>query len=785
MAIKVLHKTIIFASVQAALLSSPMVLAQEEASAEEYKGLEVISVTSTKRVKSIQSVPLAVTAVSAKDLLENGVTDIMSLDTLAPGLKSGVSGSDARPAMRGARTEQVEANDVAIAFYSNGVYRPRHGQALAGFIDLERVEVLRGPQGTLFGRNSFGGAIDVIAKKPELDVTEGGMATTFGNFGHIRAEGFVNFALTDDTAVRFTGVREVRDPYIKNTFNEDAGLKDANMYFIRGQLFTEINDNASLNLKVETWQDSSNGGGAFGYHILGVPINPQTGLTSPFAPLTQRIGRDDVCGGNCGRFGAGLDLSTTAGLDTSQGVSPDPFVQQFDYTPSKEVSDVSISAELNWSFDAIDMKVIGAAMDYEETRLTDGDFSTFASTVDGNAIDSKTRSLEVQLSSTYETDFEWVAGIYLFSEELDNAFLNASLGSIVDNAPDLTQPREMLYAPWLNEIRLETTSAAAYFQGNYAFSDDTRAIVGLRYTSDDREWDIYGQNPNNRTEIDFSELEVDGAEGDWSKVTWKLGVEHDLNRDQLLYATVSTGFLAGNAQGAFRGTDTYDEQTVTAYELGWKSMLLENTLRLNASLYYNQYEDLLSTRFQQVGGTAVSFFGNAGQIDALGLELEIDWQASDELRLGVRAAFNDSTYGDFVTPNVFQEGGETINGIDNLFQLDGNQVQLSPDYNITLLASYEFDLGENGRIVPAGSLQLSDSYFTNDLPFSFGEQGSYQKLDASVAWYSADSNWQVRAFIQNANDELILLRSVRFGGNVAAADYANPRTYGVRVGYKF
>ena len=299
MAIKVLRKTIIFASVQVALMSSPMVWAQEEASAEEYKGLEVISVTSTKRVKSIQNVPLAVTAVSAKDLLENGVTDIMSLDTLAPGLKSGVSGSDARPAMRGARTEQVEANDVAIAFYSNGVYRPRHGQALAGFVDLERVEVLRGPQGTLFGRNSFGGAIDVIAKKPELDITEGGMATTFGNYGHIRAEGFVNFALSDSTAVRFTGVREVRDPYIKNTFNEDAGLKDADMYFIRGQLFTEINSNATLNLKVETWQDNSNGGGAFGYHILGVPINPETGLTSPFAPLTPRIGRDDVCGGKC------------------------------------------------------------------------------------------------------------------------------------------------------------------------------------------------------------------------------------------------------------------------------------------------------------------------------------------------------------------------------------------------------------------------------------------------------------------------------------------------------
>jgi iron complex outermembrane receptor protein len=782
------HKLTVIAVALASVIATCSVHAQESentANEPNSEGLEVISVTATKRVKSIQNVSLAVTAVSAKDLLENGVTDILSLDTLAPGLKTGVSGNDARPAMRGARTEQVEANDVAIAFYSNGVYRPRHGQALAGFVDLERVEILRGPQGTLFGRNSFGGAIDVIAKKPELGVTEGGMATTFGNFAHIRAEGFANIATGDDTALRVTGVREVRDPYVKNTFNPDAGLKDADMYFVRAQLFSEFSEDVNLNVKVESWQDESNGGGAFGYHILGTPINPATGLTSPFAPLTERIGRDDVCGGNCGRFGAGLDLSATPGLDTSQAVSPDPFTQQFDYVPSKEVSDVSISAELNWSLESVDLKVIGAIMDYEETRFTDGDFSTFASTADGNAIKSKTNSLEVQLSSTYESDFEWVAGVYLFSEDLDNAFLNASLGDIVDNAPDLSTPPETLYPVWLNEIRLETTSSAAYFQGNYAFSDDTRAIVGLRYTSDEREWDIYGQNPDDRTEINFSELEVENAEGDWSKVTWKLGVEHDLTSKQLLYATISTGFLAGNAQGAFRGDDTYDEQTVTAYELGWKNMLMDNTLRVNASLYYNQYKDLLSTRFQNVGGTSLSFFGNAGEIDALGLELEIDWQASEQLRLGARAAFNNSEYGDFVTPNVFQEGGETINGIDNLFQLDGDQVQLSPDYNITLLGSYEIELGEHGRITPSVSLQLSDSYRTNDLPFAFGEQDSYQKLDASVTWVSNSEEWRIRAYVQNANDELILLRSVRFGGNVAAADYANPRTIGVRVGYQF
>lgn len=778
-----LRQSIIYSAVSAALFCSPtVVMAQQiEGTGTPNGELEVISVTSNKRVQNIQSVSLAVTAVSSQALKDNGVVDILSLDTLVPGMKTGVSGNDARPAMRGARTEQVEAADVAIAFYSNGVYRPRHGQALAGFVDLSRIEVLRGPQGTLFGRNSFGGAINVIANKPELGITEGGMAVTVGNFNLLRSEGFANLPISEDTAIRVTGVREVRDPYVKNTFNPDGGLKDADMYFMRAQLFTAF-DNGNLNFKVESWQDDSNGGAAFGYHILGVPVNPATGLTSPFGDIVPRLGRNEA---GQGRAGAGLDLAATPGLDTAQAVSNDPFTQEFDYTPSKKVSDTSVSAELNLTFDAVDLKVIGALMDYEETRLTEGDFSVYASTVDGNAISSKTSSLEVQLTSTYKTDFEWVAGIYLFNEELDNAFLNQVINPLVNNVPDLTTDFTPQWQPWLNEIRLDTVSTAAYFQGNYTVNDDTRAIVGLRYTNDERQWDIFGQNPDDLSTLNFNVLEVENAEGDWSKVTWKVGLEHDLSDDELLYATVSTGFLAGNAQSAFRGEQTYDEQEVTAYELGYKSLMLERTLRFNASLYYNQYDGLLATGFQDVEGTSVSFFGNAGEIDALGLEVEIDWQATPELRLGVRGSLNDSTYGDFVLSNPFEEGGETINGINNLFQLDGDQVQLSPDYNITFLISYDAELGGYGRIRPSASLQFSDSYRTNDLPFSFGEQDSYQKLDIGATWHSPDEMWNVRAFVQNVGDELILLRTVRFGGNVAAADYANPRTVGIKVGYNF
>lgn len=778
-----LKKSVVWVAVNSALFCGH-VSAQEQSTPDksaETKGIEVINVTSTRTVKSIQDVPLAVTAVSADDLRDNGITDVMALDSLVPGMVVGVSGNDARPAMRGARTEQVEAADVAVAFYSNGVYRPRHGQALAGFIDLERVEVLRGPQGTQFGRNAFGGAIDIIANKPELGFTEAGLAATFGNYSLSRTEGFANIGLTDNTAVRISGVRETRDPFVENTFNPDAGYKDADMYFVRGQLYTEFNEDVNLNLKLEQWRDKSNGSGAFGYHILGVPTDPETGFTSLNGVIEPRIGRSSTCAGgpsSCGRYGAGLD-------DTAQAASDDPFSQQFDFAGVRDIDDVSITAELNWAFDSVNFKAIGAVMDYSELRLNDGDFSVYQSTVDGNEIASEVQSLELQWSSVSDGPLEWVAGVYYFHEDLENMFINGQFGTITDNVPDLSQPRDFRYASWMNQIRLDTTSLAAYASGTYSLSDTTRLVAGLRYTKDDREWDIYGQNPDNLSEIDPSVLEVEGANDDWSKVTWKLGAEHDLSDDELLYAVVSTGFLAGNAQGAFRGDQAYDEQTVTAYEVGYKSFMFDRTVRLNASLYYNDYQDLLSTRFEEVGETAVAFFGNAGEIDASGLEVELDWVATEALTLGVRGTLNNAEYGDFITPNVYETGGETINGIDNLVQLDGLQVQLTPDYSFTFLVTYEWDLGDNGRIVSQNSLFLSDSYRTNDLPLSFGEQDAYERIDMSLNWFSADDNWRARVYVNNLTDEEILLRSVRFGGNMAVGDYANPRTIGVTMAYNF
>ena len=746
--------------------------------------IEEITVTAQKREQSLQDTAVAVTALSGSDLASNGVIDIARLDALAPGLQLGLSGNDPRPAMRGARTQQVEANDVAIAFYTDGLYRPRHGQALAGFVDVNRVEVLRGPQGTLFGRNSLGGLIHVISNKPDFDSTDYGFAVTAGDYSQARGEGFFNVPLGDAAALRFAAVRETRDPYVENSLlGDDGGLKDADMFYLRGQLAVAASDNLDITLRAEYWEDDSNGNGDFGYKVLGVPVNPATGLTNgTTGVMEQRIGRSTGCAGTCGRFGAGLDATSTGGSNTAAPTIPDEYTIARDAFPERDVEETTLAAEANWGLGIGDLKVTLAYMDYEELRLADADLSSYNTLLAGNEITSETTSQEFQLTSNTDGNLEWVAGLFFFQEDLENAFLWQDISTTVDNVPDQEINQ---WASWMNQIRLDTESMAAYAQVTYSVSDTFRVTGGLRYTDDERDWDIYGQDPNDLSTPNFTELEVSGASEDWSKTTWKAGVEWDVNEDSFVYAHVSTGFLAGNAQGAFSGDGSYDEQTVTAYEVGSKNTMAGGTLVLNASLYYNEFEDLLSTRFEDAGGTTLAFSDNAGEIDALGLEVEADWLPTDELRLGAKLALQDAEYGDFITPNVFQEGGETINGVDNLFDLDGEQVQMSPDVTLTLLGSYDFALNNGGVIRPAVTFYYSDDYRADDALFFYAEQDSFTKTDLSVSWISAEGNWSIRGFVNNIEDEATLMKVTRYGGDVAIADFAAPRTWGVSLRYNY
>ena len=750
-----------------------------------------IVVTAQKREQSLQDVSVSVTAVSNEMLIDKGIYDVSRLDVLVPGLVFQQSGNDVRFSMRGAVTAQVEANDVSVAFYTDGLYRPRHAQALAGFVDVERVEVLRGPQGTLFGRNSYGGAINVISKKPDFEAPDYGGAFGVGKYNYLRGEGFANMPLGQRAAFRVTGVREIRDPIVENiTIGDKGGLKDADNWYVRGQLAYDLSDDIGILVRAEHWEDDANGNGDFGYKPLGVPVNPATGRTNGISgPLNGFIGRRTDCG-NCGRAGAGLDA-------TAERVLADPYKISNDFSPFRDIEENTIAGEFTYDGAAFaDLKLTVGYIDFKELRMADADLSSYASLAAGNAISSATTSQEIQFTSKHDGPLEWVAGLYFMQEDLTNAFLWMNIHKLANNAPDPAVAPTYTWAPWLREIRIDTRSHAAYTQGTWSLRDSLRLIGGIRYTYDTRDWAVFGPQDtvngvNGAFAGDVSALRFttplasQGAAKSWNQLTWKAGLEYDIGDDAMSYFSASTGFLSGNAQGAFTGPASYDERLVNAYEIGLKSTLLEGALRFNIAAFYNTYDNLLATKFVPAGNTVLAQSDNAGSSDALGLEIEADWMPVEHLNLGLRAAFTKARYDRFITSYQFQEGGQTIAGVGGLIRRDGQQVWGSPDMTLTLLGSYDFGLGEYGALSPGFSFYYSDEYRAFDRPYNFTMQDSYTRTDLALNWTSVDGNWNAQAFVHNLEDKAVLLNVTVFGGGLAVGSYSAPRTFGIRLGYRF
>ncbi len=819
-----LRKTILRCVVATLALTSYQLWAQEAA-------LDEIIVTAQKREENLQDVSISVTAISGADLVRARVTQLEQLDALVPGLQWHATGGDVGFAMRGAVTAQVEANDPSISFYTDGIVRPRHGMANASLVDMERIEVLRGPQGTLFGRNSYGGAINVISNKPELGETDVGIGVTAGNYNLLRTEGFVNFPLGDSAALRVTGVDETRDPYVENTaIGKTGGLKDADYSYLRAQLLVQTSDNVSVVFRAESWEDHSQGSSAFGYKPLGCPID-SNGLTNGVDGTFNGFIGEDPGGAACGKFGAGNGAAPPDPLFGSGNTptNPDPYQIQTDIEPFRDISESTFATTLDFTgSDVADLKVTLAYIDYEEIRWADNDFSPYDSQSAGNEITSSVTSQEFTFSSKGDGRLQWTAGLYFLQEDLDNVFLfmdhRGAYGIDIysldpaTNAPDLTIPVSFSWASFMQEIRIETRSQAVYGQGTFAVTDNFRLVAGLRYTDDERDWDIwglpgvtfgfcgpqslpggsdpgcligdseiYGNYPGDVSVLRFSQPLLLDSHHTWDNTDWRAGLEFGLGENAMAYATASTGFLSGNAKSAFDGGDTYDQRTVEAIEIGLKSTLADGRLRLNIAVYDNQYEDLLGTTFRVVGGTVLATQDNAGDSEATGIEIEADWAPSDQWYLGLRMNVQDATYVNFTQANQFEAGG-----IDNPapltgqhFVMDGKQVRNSPDLTMTFLLSYDIDMGDKGTLTPYLTIYYSDDYVTFDRPFFYSQQESFTKSDFSLNWVSRDGDWTAQAFVRNIEDEATLTDTTVFGQNLAIADYDAPRMYGFRLAYNF
>ncbi|RMA78784.1 TonB-dependent receptor [Umboniibacter marinipuniceus] len=801
----------------AAVLAGNTAMAQD-ASSESSVALEEIIVTATKRESSVQDLSVAVTAVTGDQLTELSIVNILDLDKTVPGMQVKNSGNDPVIIMRGAGA--AGTNDISVPVYIDGQYRPRAGQALASYLDVERVEVLRGPQGTLFGRNTLGGLVNVIANKPSTEDFEFGAAATLGNYSLRKVEGFVNIPMGDMFAARITASDTFRDPYVVNTFNEDGGLKDADNTYARAQLGFYPSDDFDLTLTATYWEDTANGNADYAYKVLGVPVNPATGATNGMTGIMEpRQGTSATANG--GRPQAGeYPTDYTAATDS------DPYRIANDFGASRDIKETSFSAALNWDLDFATLRAAATLFDYEEYRLTDSDLSpnpsadldnrgpqaldctwwnyypaTDCGLVAGQRVNSKAIQADVNLNSNSEGPLQWTVGYYFYDDSGDGD----TSGEFVWGYTSSATPQNPVWAHWLYQGNGGTQSQAIYGQAAYDLTDDLTVEAGLRYSEDERRsytmyldtglnwgtWPPSFDNPEwvaDRTSAWPTLFTVKGSEinGKASNTDYKLALKYNLNDDVMVYGSVATGYIGGSPKGG-GNFELTDPNTVDAYEIGVKSTLLDGAMRLNASAYRNDFDGLSTTVFVEQNGTILAQQAPGGSMSSQGLEVEMNWQATGQLFLNAGVSFDFSELDEFSEQESrFDEGGtlDPVSG-DRFHYLQGKDARFSPDYTIALGASYSIPMGSMGELVPGAFLYHSADYKTQNVEYFFAKQEAYTTLDLRATWYTPLDDVSVQAYAKNVTEEVYLTETTVFSRGRAMGDYNAPRTFGVRVAYNF
>jgi iron complex outermembrane receptor protein len=678
-------------------------LAQQQAEAAPAKAeLQSVVVTAQRRAENPQDVPVSVTSVSAEQLAARNITDLSQMEGVSPGFTFGRSGADARPAMRGVRTDNVAVNgDTTIGFFIDGIYKSRAQQALASFIDVDRVEIQRGPQGTLYGRNTFGGNISVITNAPVLNKTQAEASLLVGNFGRVRAEGVYNLPLGETAAVRLVVARESADGYVKNDFNSSGDLFDQDLKYARMVLLFKPTKDFDLTLRADSTRQDSNGGSAFGYKQAGTYYDPascQQLFNASVAMLNPRPGnRDGV--GDCKRtVGAGNGSGANAvGTSADFGIpihAPNAAYNiDSDYRPFMKLRDKSASLDMSYRFDGFAIKSITGYADFEVLRTADSDMSASQIAIDFQRTAARTLSQEFQVLSTGRGPLEWVAGYYYFKDKLRGTFINQQLPRVINSEAlggPLTLP--IASAGTFDDPYATTLSNAFYAQGSWKPTEQLKLTLGARRTEDKKNFRFANANSvlplGANGQPDGTQITINtpspgiaafgtagtsncvpargpgfycdpanpsvlwGATYDektFSKTTMRAAVDYKLAKSNLLYASYSTGFRSGgfNSGQADETVRTFLPEDVKAFEIGSKNRFLGNTLQLNISGFHNKYSNLQEQRQTPVGGTTITTVFNATEARANGVETEMQWRPSERLSLGAGLSLLDAKYTSF------------------------------------------------------------------------------------------------------------------------------------------
>ncbi|KAF1715237.1 hypothetical protein CSC74_14325 [Pseudoxanthomonas yeongjuensis] len=700
--------------------------------------LDAVTVTAERFTSTVQTTPVAITALTAETLAERQVTNVLTAASEIPGIMitpSQGSNTSARIAMRGVGQSTAGINfDPAVGIYIDNVYQPRINGAFFDFFDIDRLEVLRGPQGTLYGRNSSGGALKIETRRPSAYWT-GKAELSAGNFDALGTRFYASGPLIEDTlAFSLSGVTRERDGYLYGTeYGRRIGNIDSRAQ--RAKLLYTPNEKFEVEGSVFSIQDFSEAG-------VPVPLQVLPGINIPEANGT--FDRDLTRTETYGPLGQGSIHNTGASINAR-------------YFLSDAISLSSTTGYGNQrTFSTGNTIWVSLAMQQARDRGEDVNLLS--------ANEGRTRNVfySQEFNATYTSDkFKGVLGLYYFDEEGQSRAVAAS-------SPTIDQDRN-------------TRATAVFAQGTYEVGAGVGVTAGIRYTEERADFTQFY-----RTLLNVSQ----NAKKTYTATTPKLGVNWEPNSQVMVYASWTQGFKSGGFNPIPPNANTgvpdqigaptpYDPESVDSYEVGMKYTAPNNRFRLNVAAYRAEYDGLQLPVF--FPGTSTIYTSNATGGVVRGIELEPSWQVSDSLLLYGNASFTDGEYtGSFACANQF---GQVIDcGDRDIANLIPRKAQLG--FRLTPEVP-----GLPGQLRINGSWNHHSAYFNN-----VANEGplvqtvSASIYNAGIGWISPGMRWEVNLDVRNAADKHYSLAGLQQSNPVrpAVSAYPNPpREVMLRIGVSF
>lgn len=707
--------------------------------------LEEVIVTAQKRAQNLQDVPISVNTISGDQLKNGGITNFEEMSNMVPNLNVAQTPGPTKVIIRGLGSGAGNPSfEQSVGMYIDGVYAARARQAQVPFMDVERVEVLRGPQGVLFGKNSIAGALSVTSAKPSANF-EGQLRGEYElEHGGYQAEAMFSGELADNLYGRLAVRTAETGGYMDNvTRDEDQPINETDA--VRATLVWDANDNTEITLKLETASSEADGNA---FELSDYDDSSNLALANPLEQAVSAVILPQI-------------IASAEDFDHGDG---DRHSNADEY---EKLDSDGVTLQVKHELGEHEITYIAGYTQYENEQLLDQDFTSLELISDITYEDYDQVSHELRISSPVGETFEYVAGLYYIDRKLD---LDDSVRHINLSDPTLVGVVGLdLSNSSVNNYQEDSEAWSVFAQGTWNVNEDLRLTLGARYTDESKEASVTNElyelndldtlitNPFILGALSpFSgNIVFDGKRNETS-LDPTFNVQWDFSDNGMAYLTWAKATKAGGFNAALATDEPesfeYDEEKAETIEIGAKLDLFEGRGRLNMAYFYTEFDDLQVSSFN--GTNFVT--GNAAAATSQGIELEGTYLVNESWTIGANVALLDATYDEFMGPcptNTSEWSSSCVASSGASQDLSGETLELAPEVSGTLYAQYETNLGDNWLFTTRAEAIYSDDYTYLPEQDSHLTQESFWKYNLRLAVDSTDERWSFALLGTNLSDE--------------------------------